>query len=270
VLAERLALANEQLNIGLTPQELDETIRDATLLANQDVLNFSEPDVRDFLANTWDLIPETNMSLRHKGLYSIQEYRLALQKMSVFFGFLNPTHIFHQSQGSPSDERLAELTTRAQKNMSIARDYLKVKLVSMATLEAFALSTGGDAPISLFMGELPAPAEETKRLEELLPTLDVVEPERVDPELWRLLDQGRNRESHFDLKRAPLSLFIYAQCCPQELNTLEALSHQMFKGEVSPQALLSALPTHLYATLVEGLSQMVISRSSLLRALKQV
>jgi hypothetical protein len=42
-------------------------------IANSDVENFASPDIRDFLGNTWNLMPESTPSLRAAGgLFTIR------------------------------------------------------------------------------------------------------------------------------------------------------------------------------------------------------
>lgn len=260
-LATRLKELNQSLALHMTEAELDGTIQDAIALANQDVLNFSEYDPRDFLDNTWDLIPETNMSLRYHSLYSIVDYRIALQKMSGFLHFLDPKNIYHQYQNEPTDEKWNELTERAKTNLKIAQDYLCVKLITASILEAFALETGGDCPICLLMGELPRPNFESIRLEQYLPRSSELNPSHYDENIWQLLDTGRNKETSFDLKNAPLSLFIYARCTQENLKRLASLSNQMFKGEIQPIELLKELPIQIRETIAHGLSEMISTRS---------
>ena len=45
-------------------------------------------------------------------------------------------------------------------------EYLRVKLVAQAILEALAELTGGDAPLTLFMGDLPHEGVAPPRLED--------------------------------------------------------------------------------------------------------
>jgi hypothetical protein len=46
-------------------------VQRAVLLANNDVGGFSNPDIRFFLRNTWNLLPESNPCLRTPGLYTL-------------------------------------------------------------------------------------------------------------------------------------------------------------------------------------------------------
>ena len=171
-LAERYAHINQSMKIGESEGDIQQTVKAAVALANRDVANFAEDDARDFLDNTWDLIPETNLSLRYNDLYTIRDYRVALQKMSGFFSFLNPSNIYHQYENSPSNEHLSHLEKLARKNVNIAREYLSIKLIAATILDCFATLSGGDCPISLFMGDLPRNGVSSVRLESLLPTVN--------------------------------------------------------------------------------------------------
>ena len=71
----------------------------------------------------------------------------------------------------------------------------------------------------------------------------------------------------FDIKNAPLSLYIYARCSDERLDELSSLSQGMFKGEVEPRALLKAVPDQLRATIAHGLSEMILSRAPQFKAL---
>lgn len=259
-LAERYEKINQSMSLGESKNDRKETLQAAIALANRDVANFAENDARDFLDNTWDLIPETNLSLRHNDLYTIRDYRVALQKMNGFFSFLNPNNIYHQYENSPSDERLSHLEKLAQKNVAIAREYLRIKLVAATILDCFATLSGGDCPISLFMGDLPRNGVSSVRLESLLPTIETSSRQNLDPNVWQLLDTGRNKESVFDIKNAPLSLLIYSKCTATELDRLCTTTQGLIKGEYDAQVVLNSVPHHLREIIGKALVQMVPSR----------
>ena len=263
-LSEKLQETNRLFDLGFTPQEISQTIREAVALSNRDVMNFSEEDTRDFLDNTWDLIPETNVSLRSNELYTIKDYRIAIEKMDNFFTYLDPLNIFHQYENVPSTKELEEINQRAAHNLSISRIYLKVKYITAVILEAFAEESGGDCPICYFMGELPREDEKIKRLETYLPEVCGTLIDDRNPLVWQLLDQGRNRESSFDIKHAPLSLFLYAECNDNELSELYHFAKQMTNQHVSPELLINSLPSRIRVTIARSLSEMAPSRKAIL------
>ena len=72
--------------------------------------------------------------------------------------------------------------------------------------------TGGDAPVSLFMGDLPHEGEgDSLRLEDMLPKLAAPSATDVDPDVLRLPKEGRKKESAFDLRHSPLAAYLYAR-----------------------------------------------------------
>ncbi len=156
-LAERLRRVNTRLSLGLDDKEITAAIHRAVRVCLRDVSGFADADAARFLDNTWKLLPETNPALRTPDVYSIREYRTALQKMEAFLGTLTADRVFLQYEGEPTTEehqRLLEVTAR---NLDFAARYLRAKLYPVAILEALAVETGGDAPLELFAGGLPKP-----------------------------------------------------------------------------------------------------------------
>jgi hypothetical protein len=162
-----------------------------------------------FLDNTWALLTETNEALRHQYLYSVMEFQFAVFKMNGFFNFLNPTVVFQQFRNVPDNEELASKTNEARRNCQIGRIYVGAKLLSTSCLAAFAELTGGDAPISLFMGDLPSRHRNSVQLEDNLPAASDEELEKCDMDVYNLLSQGRRSETSFDIKQSPLAAYLY-------------------------------------------------------------
>ncbi len=209
-----LRLATLQgLGSGLTSAEIHAFVARAIGFANRDVNDFQLPEPGVFLNNTWKLMPETNPALRFPGTFTVKEYRVALTKMLGFFRYLKPENIFHWAPGLKLD--LDGMTARARNNLAIAMGYLEAKLLAVSLLEALALVTGGDAPLSLFMGDIAHGDEEFATIEKFLPPagrpawLDVTHP------VFHLLAVGRVEESNFDLKNSPLAEFLYVSLEPE-------------------------------------------------------
>ena len=85
----------------------------------------------------------------------------------------------------------------------------------------------------------------------------------MDSKVWLLLDKGRNKTTSFDLKNAPLSLFVYSCCSLDHLNVLIPLAQQMFKDQLTPYEFLSHIPDYLRRSIAHALSQMILSRKAL-------
>ena len=172
VLEEKLPQICDRFGIACSEEERIAAIKTAVLFANKDIENFGESDPSRFLDNTWNLLPETNAALRMPDVYSISTYRQALSKMDAFFENLDPQTVFNQYRGLPSDEEYQQLTRYARNNIRIAREFLRIKILGTTIIEALAKATGGDAPLSLFLGDLPREGTSIKRLEYFLPEID--------------------------------------------------------------------------------------------------
>jgi hypothetical protein len=259
ILEQRLRAINLNHGFSLTDEEIQEAIELAVTFSNKDVENFAEKDPRRFLNNTWKLLPETNIALRSRHIYSIREYRQALQKMAVFFNELDPLNVFNQHKGYPSDRQYERKLKYADKNILAARDYLQLKLLSIAVLEAVAEATGGDAPISLFVGEITGHKERTHRLEDFLPEPEPSHDEE-NPILLKLLQNGRSGEMDYDLKNSPLSLFLFRSLEPQRIQELSLLASAMFSNQISPEEFLGRIDNRIFFAIARACALMIFTR----------
>ncbi len=262
VLEERLYRINAARNIPMTTDEVKDAIRLAVKMANKDVESFAEPEVGKFLENTWKLLPEMNIPLRSREVYSIREYRQALQRLETFFSSLDPNRVFHHYNGEPSDEIFRQMVERAHFNIASGRDYLRIKLLAQAILEALAEESGGDAPLSLFMGDIPQPGERMQRLEDYLPEIEV--PAWIDRSstVFKLLEGGRSSaDPGFDLNTSPLTLYLYKSLPPEELSRLLDLARQMFSGQLSAGQFLNHFDRKLVGAVAKASAAMVFTRS---------
>lgn len=238
--------------------DVDQAVRDAVLLANRDVGNFAYPDPARFLDNTWMLLPESNAQLRVR-VYTVDQYHLAMSKMRGFFGFLRPEVVFRSYRGTPDDAELAGLRTAAARNIRIGYEYLSAKLLAAGVLRAIAMATGGDAPISLFMGDLPSVCATSPRLAVLLPP-----PQRapgIDEDVLRLLVEGRASEGSFDLRNSPLAGYLYASCGASTHRLLEAAATE------GAEVLLDRLPSAVLRPVLMGCAELAATRSDAIRGL---
>lgn len=200
----------QTFNVDLSKDDCLKAVQRACLLANEDIGNFATSNHALFIDKTWSLLPESNAALRQA--YTIFEFHHAVFKMYGFFQFVKADLIYQQFRGTPSDTVLHALTEAAAANISVGRRYLAVKLVSSTFLAALAQLSGGDAPISLFMGELPNIATPGGRLEQVLELRnirDVQDDPKIDMNVYRLLAEGRLSETAFDVKQSPLSAYFY-------------------------------------------------------------
>jgi hypothetical protein len=244
----------------LTEEEIGQMIRRSVLFSNKDVEDFAMEDPARFLNNTWKLLPELNAALRQRDSYSIKDYRVAMGKMLAYFRSLKPAIIYRVWRDYPSEADYARLLQGAARNLTVAHEYLEAKLLSASLLEAIAYVSGGDAPIALFMGDIPHKGESPERLEQFLPAAP--RPKWVDPNnpVYRLLRDGRLDDASFDLKHSPLALFIFHRLAPGALTPLMRQADLFFKGSLAPEDYLRSWEPSLRADVMRAVGAMVSTR----------
>lgn len=262
-LRERLADAAERCGIELAPGQLETQVADALAMADRDVAGFAEADPAVFLANTWLLIEESNAALVAVGVYTVQDYRRALARMEGFLSILDPGSLFHgpAPAGAAGDPRLQA----ARHNIEFARRYLAGKLVAVAIVEALALETGGDCPVSMLLGDIAQGPAAPLRIEDLLPAID--DHPDVDAALLAVFDQGRRAPSLRDLTHSPLTAYVYRHLGEHAMLATFARARAMFAGTLAPHAFLDALPAALRAAIIAGCADIACSRRAQLLAL---
>lgn len=260
----RLPAILAKYGIDLSKEDLVQIIQTSVIFANKDIENFAEADPGRFLDNTWKLLPETNAALRLPDVYSIGTYRMALQKMVQFFNGLDPDSVFNQYRGVPADDDFAMMASRAHNNITVAREYLKIKILSMVILEALAVATGGDAPVSLFMGDVPREGVSIKRLEYYLPEMPTPAWVDANATIFRLLDSGRASDTSFDMRNSPLSLFIYKTIPLETIEQYLEIAQEMIQGKISAHEFLTRLDKKLVSPIAQASSIMVYTRRAAL------
>lgn len=210
-LYDRLQAITNLFDLSLTDEEMRETVKKAVRIANRDVISFAYQSSAHFLANTWNLLPETNHNLTCCGFYTVRDYRVALLKMEGFLSYLKPEVIFRQFEGYPDDRTYQRWETTAKYNLEIAKLYLGCKLAAIALLEALSSGFGIDVSLAMMMGELPDLAAKGLCLESFFPEIEKpYEPKiSVEAEVLNLLENGRAKSSYnTDLENSPLATFM--------------------------------------------------------------
>lgn len=260
-LDRRIRSSNEEFGLGLAEEALHRTVTAAVGFSNHDVQNFAEEDPGRFLDNTWKLLPETNPALRFQGLYTVKNYSAALMKMEGFLGGLNPEHVFQRYNEFPPPAEYERLLARVSRNLETARIYLGIKMVSAGILLALAELTGGDAPVSFFMGDIDPDDPDstlTAYLPDHPPCFD--HETRGDATLYRLLEQGRASSSHFDLQNSPLSLFVYRCLTSEEMVRGIEASRSYIREEIDTRAFLGSVPPQLVEAIARAAAVLAFTR----------
>lgn len=268
LLAERLRNVSTAQRIGVDDAAIDGIVHDAIAFANRDVGNFASNNPGQFLSGTWMLIEESNAPLTRAGVYSVQDYRRALLRMAIFLENLDPANIYHHYRGIPDAAEMSRLSESSRTNLRFAVDYLGAKLGSMAVIEALALETGGDGPISMFLGDISAPDGNPARVANFLPP-PLASTAALDTELLAVLEHGRARESSSDLTSSPVTAFLYRSLGSDGMGALTTQARLMFAGTLSGRGFLMGQPAELVCAIIDACRQIALSRSERLRDLGQ-
>jgi hypothetical protein len=269
VLLERLKLANQNHALGLDDAACRETVLMGVRVANRDIGNFASDHPSAFLNNTWNLIPETNHDLVSTNTYTVKGYRISLQKMEGFLGFLQPAAVFRQFEQEPSDQehqRRLDLTLR---NLEVARLYLRLKLLSIALIESLSLSLGEEVSLSSIMGKLPGKMDFPIQFENYLPLIANPYQAQNDHEVivMDLLETGRSADSVHDARHSPVASYLVKAMGIQASMQLLEQARSFFAGKITGDDLLNHAPAEVVQGLRGAMVEVFERRADLYRAI---
>lgn len=255
--------------LGITGTALDEMLRRAVRVGNRDVENFAHNEASQFLDNTWKLLPESNPALHYPMVYTVRDYRVALQKMEGFLAWLPADRVFHTWGDEPKPEIHARRVARTAGNLELAVRYLRAKLYSIALVEALAELTGGDVPLDYFMGgaKTATNQRDMKRIENYLPYLGSAKD--LDPPLQRLLAEGRASESSFDTKPSPVGAFLHSTVGEAAVMKGVEMAKRWWAGAGDATSFLAAQPPRPVAAIARAAANIVDMRRDRLFALAE-
>jgi hypothetical protein len=261
-LYQRLLKVNETFGFGWADEKTQAIVKQAVRVANRDVENFAFVSSAHFLANTWNLLPETNHHLKSANSYTVQGYRTSIQKMEGFMSFLKPELVFQQFQGEPDDQTYQDLVNRTRKNLEVARLYLGAKLVSIGIVEALSFRIGHDIPISTMMGELPSTAHSAAQLEHFIPigSVRVLPETSLENEVLELLEIGRSLNSSYDVKNSPIATYVVKSIGFVEVRKLLEQAKAFFDGDITSEEFLSSCDPDVVRTVTNGVLELFESR----------
>ncbi len=268
-LYHRLTIVNERFNLGMRSADCQQAVRQAVEVANRDVAVFAAEDTGRFLASSWKLLPESNPLLRWEAGYTLAGYQQGVSKMARSTHLLDPTLVFPRFLGTPDEATWRRRTDAARRNIQLSAHYLDAKLLAVSVLSALATLTGGDAPVALFMGDLPTADRRSRRLEDYLGTAHP--PGRdLDSEVFRLLAEGRRYEDRFDLKHSPLATYIYRRVGTRGVDRLARYAKAPLEA-THARRLLQALPGDLLEEIVHACCNIADTRKQkLFRLLQEI
>ena len=261
-------LRDRLVQLGLAGSELDEVLRRAVRLGNRDVANFADNDPASFLDNTWKLLPESNPALHSPMVYTVHDYRVALQKMEGFLAWLPAERVFHTWGDEPKPEIHARRVARTTGNLELAVRYLRAKLYSIALVEALAELSGGDVPLDYFMGGVKdRERPDMKRIENYLPHLGTAKD--LDPPLQRLLADGRASESSFDTKPSPVGAFLMETVGEATVMKGVEMAKRWWAGAGDAQSFIATQPPKPVAAIARAAANIIDTRRDRLFALAE-
>lgn len=259
-LHERLVAVNDRFDLALGNRDLVEAAKKAVRVSNRDVIGFADSTAH-FLANTWNLLPETNHSLIGSSSYTVKDYRIALQKMEGFIGTLKAETIFNQFQGEPNAQMYRFLEDKARKNLEVAKLYLASKLVTIATIEALSYALGLNVPLATIMGIHPDRGSRGIRLENFIPqSLETYRP-KTDLE-WQVLNflekgrKGRGKNEDYDLDNSPLATFLVKALGFGEIRYQCDRAKGFFDRKLSAKEFLAEFDLDTTKTIVHAISSL--------------
>lgn len=261
LLEARLQKVNRTRGCGISDGEIVDLVKRAVKFANLDVVNFSFENTAEFLDNTWKILPENNPYLLTNNVYTIKNYRMALEKMEIFFNRINVHDIYHSYKNYPSSKDLQKLQAQASKNVELAKFYLSGRLFSTGLLEALCISTGGDAPVVMIMGNNSRGNVEPKyEFNDLINKIPVQMASDINEKVLELLEFEADLVSVLDFRKTPLAAFVYK--CVGQAKLMEYLGYlkEYFGGHCSADDFLEKIDPYLVSSLAGVCAEMISTR----------
>jgi hypothetical protein len=154
----------------------------------------------------------------------------------------------------------------ASANIGFASAFLRLKITSIAIVEALALQTGGNAPVSMFLGDIQSGRGRPERVEDYLPCAP--QATGLDAQLLHVLEVGRPQDSRNDLTVSPLTAYLYRCLGPEGCDQALTQARRMLAGETSPYAFLAQLQPAMLGSIIVACARIAVSRRAQLLALQ--
>jgi hypothetical protein len=200
-------------------------------------------------------------------VYTVRDYRIALQKMEGFLAWLPADRVFHTWGDEPKPEVHARRVARTTGNLQLAVRYLRAKLYSIALVEALAELTGGDVPLDYFMGGGKTSKSDAKKIESYLPYMGSAKD--LDPPLQRLLAEGRASESSFDTKPSPVGAFLHSTVGEAAVMKGVETAKRWWAGAGDAGSFIAAQPAKPVAAIARAAANIIDTRRDRLFALAE-
>lgn len=257
----RLEKTNEAHQLGMSKSTMDKAVKRAVRLANQDVGSFGAESGAEFLASTWELVPELNPVLRAQKDYTVQAYREALLQMEAFFGSLDPEIVFQRFLDEPKNFSL--LAGNATRNIQDAQKYFQLKLVTLAVLEAVGEKFGRPVALPMIMGELSNLGLPTTVVDGFLSSRKRKKSQATGGEerVIQLLESDPTSQ----LLGSPLTAFLVHEIGMPELLALWTNARGLLNDKLGADAFLSRVPQAVIKVVGEAVRTFAVQKRTAVR-----
>ena len=259
--------ASRLLGVSLTKKECEKIVKESVAFANVDVDNFARVDTGSFLVETWKLYLEMNPALRQANSFYFASYRSSLVSGLNFFLTLESEKVFRSYRNFPSENEITKKTARVNINLDIAVRYIETKLLTIGIMEAISDLTGGDAPISMLLGESGDKGVK-EHIEDYLenPRFTIDKNKVKSSAVYRLLALGK-KEGGFELAPSPLSTYLYDCLGENEVLELCDVARSYFAGRMSSFEFLLMIDQKMLASVILACAHICTTRSKKLMEL---
>lgn len=234
--------------LALTEKEIDDIQILAVRISIADVQNFGNPDLSNFIEKTWQILTETNEDFHSAGAYTLRTYREALLRMNTFLSQLDSGVIWRRHDSTPDDESYGVLLDCSQKNLRGSLAYLKAHIAALSVVGALADLTGGDGPISYFLGASNSEFFQisTQRFR--------------DDTVLAALTCRRAAVQRFDSVLSPLAAYFYERLGSDKIVELVDRAREVDAGKQDWKWVLEILPKEVLKEVAMAISQNAVMR----------
>lgn len=258
-LYQRLQKTNNQFNLGLSLDEIEETIKQSVRIANRDVSNFALDNTADFLDNTWNLLPETNHSVSNPHCYTVKDYRLAIQKMEQFLYSLQPELIFLQFHSEPPQQIYTELVAKAKKNLAIAKSYLTSELIAITLMEAISLRLGNNVTLVTMIGDYCSGDNTNTNLDQLLNLHKYnyyQSKSLLEEAVLKIFKKDKHDFYNLNINKTQIPTFLLYNLGLDKIINLRGKAIDFANKKISAEDFIACFNPDLIATIIEALAQL--------------
>jgi hypothetical protein len=244
----------------INTNKIDRIMRHAVRVANFDVKQFASDNPINFINGTWDLNLEGHPILKNS-LYSVQAYRKIIYGVLGFIRTLDKTCVFKKFSNEPSDEDFKELCQKVTKNIEVLEEYLLLKFTTASLLTAVAFETGGDAPLALFIGDLPSTiTNHQSAIEGYLDYRVPVITKSKSKSVLDLLKKGRTNLTNFDFRHSPLSCYIYERISEEHLSSIYRNLISYYNKELDHITFIKLFPNLISKEILKAIAKVTTTR----------